>query len=83
MRSSGKLPTGGVRALRPLLDELGARLPPAMTRYLIAVLVDTYALNLRNRLAHGLVDELDEALYVVLFHAACVLAAVSEAVGAP
>ena len=83
MRSSDKLPTGGVHALRPLLDELGARLPPAMTRYPIAVLVDTYALNLRNRLAHGLVDELDEALYVVLFHAACVLAAVSEAVGAP
>ena len=83
VRSSGKLPTGGVRALRPLLDELGAQLPPAMSRYLVAVLVDIHALNLRNRLAHGLVDELDEALYVVLFHAACVLAAVSEAVGAP
>ena len=37
VRSSGKLPTGGVRALRPLLDELGAQLPPAMTRYLIGL----------------------------------------------
>ena len=82
VRSSGKLPTGGVRALRPLLDDLGAQLPPGMTRYLIAVLVDMYALNLRNRLAHGLVDELDEALYVVLFHTACVLAVISEAVDA-
>ena len=82
VRSSGKPPTGGARALRPLLDELGAHLPPAMTRYLTAVLVDMYALNLRNRLAHGLVDELDEALYVVLFHTACVLAVISEAVDA-
>ena len=80
VRSSGRLPTGGVHALRPLLDDLGAQLPPAMTRYLIAVLVDMYALNLRNRLAHGLVDELDEALYVVLLHTACVLAVISEAV---
>ena len=82
VRSSGELPTGGVRALRPLLDELGAQLPPAMTRCLIAVLVDMYALNLRNRLAHGLVDELDEALYVVLLHTACVLAVIWEAVDA-
>lgn len=70
---------GGVRALGPLLEDLGARLSPAHARYLVAALVDRHSLNLRNSLAHGLLEELVEAQYIVLFHLACLLGAISEA----
>ena len=63
----------GVRTLGQLIGDLEPLLGPTATRYLQASLVDQWSLNLRNQLAHVLVEFLDETQYVVLFHLACML----------
>ena len=73
------VPTAAVRTLKPLINDLEESIGRTRTRYLTASLVDKGALNLRNNLAHGLVSELDEPQYVILFHLACMLGWISSA----
>ena len=67
----------GVRTLGHLLGDLKPLLGPTATRYLQASLTDQWSLNLRNALAHVLIEELDETQYLVLFHLACLLRHIS------
>ncbi len=69
----------GVRRLGHLICDLEPLLGPTATRYLQASLTDQWSLNLRNALAHVLVEELDETQYLVLFHLTCLLRLISEA----
>lgn len=69
----------GVRTLGHLICDLEPLLGPTATRYLQASLTDQWSLNLRNALAHVLVEELDETQYLVLFHLACLLRLISRA----
>ena len=75
----GDIPIGQVRPLAPLIADLRAVFGVAPTRYLEAALVDRWSLNLRNSLAHVLAEEMTEGQYVVLFHIACTLRLMSEA----
>ena len=72
-RRAGATPIGRVRTLGPLIEDLGTHIGPMLARYLEASLVDEWSMNLRNTLSHGLVEELTEAQYVILFHVVCVL----------
>lgn len=67
----------GVRTLGHLLGDLERLIGPTATRYLQASLTDQWSLNLRNALAHVLIEELDETQYLVLFHLACLLRHIS------
>lgn len=67
----------GVRTLGQLIGDLEHLIGPTPTRYLQASLTDQWSLNLRNELAHVLVEELDETQYLVLFHLACLLRLIS------
>ena len=75
----GDIPMGQVRPLAPLIADLGATFGATPTRYLEAALVDRWSLNLRNSLAHVLAEEMTEGQYVVLFHIACMLRLMSNA----
>ena len=75
----GDLPIGQVRPLAPLIADLRAVFGVTPTRYLEAALVDRWSLNLRNSLAHVLAEEMTESQYVALFHIACMLRLMSEA----
>ena len=77
--SAGEVPIGQVRSLGSLIADLRDVFGPTRARYLQAALVDRWSLNLRNSLAHVLSEELTEAQYVVLFHIACTLRLMSEA----
>ena len=67
----------GVRTLGQLIGDLEPLIGSTATRYLQASLTDQWSLNLRNALAHVLVEELDEIHYLVLFHLACLLRHIS------
>ena len=79
-RSNPPIPE--VRPLGELIRELEPLIGRTATRYLEASLVDPWSLNLRNRLAHVLVEELTETHYLVLLHLACALRYIAEALPA-
>lgn len=64
---------GGVVACGALLAKLEGRLDESWRRYLFHLLVDPLSANLRNRLAHGLLDAASASESAVLVHAACFL----------
>jgi lysyl-tRNA synthetase class 1 len=64
---------GGVVGLGMLVTKLVGRLDESWRRYLNNLLADPLGVNLRNRLAHGLLDRADAADAAVLIHAACFL----------
>lgn len=64
---------GGVVACGALLAKLEGRLDESWRRYLFHLLVDPLSANLRNRLAHGLLDQASASEAAVLVHAACFL----------
>ena len=78
-RRAGATPIGRVRSLGPLIEDLEPYIGPVLTRYLQASLVDEWSTNLRDLLCHGLEEDLTEAQYTILFHVACVLRLISEA----
>ena len=78
-RRAGATPIGRVRSLGPLIEDLEVHIGPIFTRYLQASLVDEWSTNLRDILCHGLEEDLTEAQYTILFHVACVLRLISEA----
>ena len=78
-RRAGATPIGRVRSLGPLIESLESCIGPMRTRYLQAALVDEWSTNLRDLLCHGLEEDLTEAQYIILFHVACVLRRISEA----
>ncbi|WP_419847492.1 DUF4209 domain-containing protein [Candidatus Poriferisocius sp.] len=62
---------GGVLSLGALLSSLEGKLGESERRYLRGTLVEVTSLNLRNRVAHGLIDNASDADFVVLFQIAC------------
>ncbi|HWT92449.1 MAG TPA: DUF4209 domain-containing protein [Solirubrobacteraceae bacterium] len=64
---------GGVIALGAVLDKLAGRLDESWRRYLLYLLSEPLAVNLRNRLAHGLLSNPSALDVAVLIHAACFL----------
>jgi len=62
---------GGVVTLGALLAKLEGRMDESWRRYLVHLLTDPFSANLRNRLAHGLLDRSGPAEVAVLIHAAC------------
>lgn len=62
---------GGVLSLGALLSSLEGKLGESERRYLRCTLVEVTSLNLRNRVAHGLIDNASDADFVVLFQIAC------------
>lgn len=65
---------GGTRSLGTLLLELRGALPDAAWHeYLFNLLADPMGLNLRNTVAHGLVDRVGHGDAALLIHAACYL----------
>lgn len=62
---------GGVVTLGALLAKLEGRMDESWRRYLVHLLTDPFSVNLRNRLAHGLLDRSGPAEVAVLIHAAC------------
>ncbi len=62
---------GGVRALGDLLLAMKERIDESWQRYLWNLLCDPIGVNLRNRLAHGLLPKADKKEAALLIHAAC------------
>jgi hypothetical protein len=67
---------GGSRALGDLLFALKERIDESWRRYLINVLCEPIGVNLRNRIAHGLLWKADKGDAALLIHVACHLALV-------
>jgi hypothetical protein len=66
---SGDKP-GGVRPLGAILADLEAVLPETWRRYFVCLLTDDLGINLRNRVAHGLVERVERQDAALLAHAA-------------
>ncbi|MFA7295560.1 MAG: DUF4209 domain-containing protein [Dehalococcoidia bacterium] len=66
---------GGVAPLGTLLHALDASnlLDKSWVRYLITALTEPAGLNLRNRIAHGLIEEVTREHALVVLHIACFL----------
>jgi hypothetical protein len=62
---------GGVKGLGALLTALAPALPEATYRYLRTLLTEPTGINLRNRIAHGLVDAAGPQEAALLIHAVC------------
>jgi hypothetical protein len=60
-----------VRALGDLLLAMKERIDESWRRYLWNLLCDPIGVNLRNRLAHGLLPKADKKEAALLIHAAC------------
>ena len=56
-----------------MLEELKGRMPEANWRYWRTLLVESLGLNLRDRVAHGLIDDPTPQEAAILIHAACQL----------
>ncbi len=69
----GKNGVGGVRSLGIVLSQLEGRLNEAWRRYLRCLLCDPIGINLRNRIAHGIIDEASPVESALLLHSACYL----------
>ncbi len=65
---------GGVRTLGVILKDLEGHLPEDWRRYLVDLLVDDRSLNLRNRVAHGLLMNATRDHAALLVHAAFLVA---------
>ena len=61
--------SGGVRPLGAILDDLREILSEDWRRYFANLLTDELGINLRNRIAHGLVDEVQRQDAALLVHA--------------
>lgn len=66
---SGDKP-GGVRSLGAILADLEGVLPETWRRYFACLLTDDLGINLRNRVAHGLVEGVERQDAALLVHAA-------------
>ena len=64
---------GGVRSLGAILADLRDVLPEEWRRYFANLLTDELGLNLRNRISHGLVDQVTRDDAALLVHAAFAL----------
>ena len=66
---------GGVAGLRTLLHALDEEkhLEKSWIRYLTTALTEPAGLNLRNRIAHGLIQEVTREYALVILHIACFL----------
>jgi hypothetical protein len=64
---------GGVRSLGAVLAALDGVLDPRWRRYFVNALCDELGLNLRNRIAHGLINEVQREDVAVLVHIAIAL----------
>ena len=62
---------GGVKGLGEILADLDPVLAEAARRYLRVLLSEITGLNLRNRVGHGLDDEIAQREAAMLIHAAC------------
>lgn len=62
---------GGVKALGDLLSRLQGTIPEGTRRHLRVLLSEVAGLNLRNRIGHGLVDEVAQHEAALLIHACC------------
>jgi Domain of unknown function (DUF4209) len=63
--------SGGVKGLGEILASLDGLLHEPTRRYLRVLLPEVTALNLRNRVGHGLDDEIAQRETSLLIHAAC------------
>ena len=64
---------GGVKTLGQLLADLNGRLDESWRRYLCTLLTEPLGLNLRNRVAHGLIIKVDAPTAALLIQVACFL----------
>ena len=71
--SQGGKKVGGVKDLAGLLAELHGRMPEANRRYWRTLLVESLGLNLRDRVAHGLIEDPTAEDAAILIHVACQL----------
>ena len=69
--SKGGKKVGGVKDLFGVLEELKDRMPEPSRRYWRTLLVESLGLNLRDRIAHGLIDDPTPQDAAILIHAAC------------
>jgi hypothetical protein len=67
---SGPRSRGGVKSLGTMLNAAHGRLPEDLRVHLIALLTEPLSANLRNRIAHGLVDEVGREESAALIDAA-------------
>lgn len=63
--------SGGVKGLGEILSLLEGILPKPTRRFLRVLLVEPTGLNLRNRIGHGLDDEIGQREMALLIQAAC------------
>ena len=61
---------GGVRSLGQILSDLEGVLPEGWRRYYACLLTDDLGINLRNRIAHGLIERVERQDAALLAHAA-------------
>ncbi|MDE0353868.1 MAG: hypothetical protein OXM57_14390 [bacterium] len=71
--SRGGQRVGGVKDLGGVLSELEGRMHEGVRRYWRTLLVESLGLNLRDRVAHGLIDDPTSQEAAILIHAACQL----------
>ena len=64
---------GGVLTLAELLGGLNSHIDESWRRYLTTLLVNPIGLNLRNRVCHGLMNNVDRRSAALLLHTACFL----------
>ncbi|MGE0796629.1 MAG: DUF4209 domain-containing protein, partial [Acidimicrobiia bacterium] len=72
---------GGVKGLGELLALLDGPMPEPSRRYLKVLLSEVTGLNLRNRIGHGLDDEVAQREAALLIHCACHLRLLRPAPG--
>jgi hypothetical protein len=65
---------GGVVTLAFLLEKLEGHIDESWRRYLCNALTDQLGFNLRNRISHGLIDEVDRPHAALLMHVVLFLA---------
>ena len=71
--SKGGKRVGGVKDLTGVLSELMGRMLEAKRRYWRTLLIESLGFNLRDRVAHGLIDDPTPQEAAILIHAACQL----------
>ena len=74
---------GGVRPLGGILSDLTGVIPEDWRRYFANLLTDELGINIRNRVAHGLVDQVPDQDAALLVHAVFALSQFRENTGGP
>ena len=70
-REASGVKAGSVLTLAELLNCIKGRIDESWRRYYLTLLTDPMGINLRNRICHGLIDQVDSSHTALLLHVIC------------